>query len=183
MPVWTIGRLAREFGLSRSSLLHYDSIGLLSPLDRNASGYRLYSEAMVERLRRICAYRGTGMPLKRIAQILERDAKPDSARAPLLKRLEEINHAIKALRTQQRLVLAMLSGACDDVSLCDRKVFVETLEKAGLSKSEMEKFHAAFEENSPSAHDDFLNLLGFSRDEILETRGRSKRQAKAFREL
>jgi len=35
-------QLAGRFGLSRSTLLYYDSIGLLSPSERTASNYRLY---------------------------------------------------------------------------------------------------------------------------------------------
>ncbi len=41
----TIGRLARRFGLSRSTLLYYDSIGLLSPSTRSAKDYRLYLQS------------------------------------------------------------------------------------------------------------------------------------------
>jgi hypothetical protein len=39
----TIGRLAERFGLSRSTLLYYDSIELLSPSARSDANYRLYS--------------------------------------------------------------------------------------------------------------------------------------------
>lgn len=174
MPEWTVSRLAKRFGLSRSTLLYYDSIGLLSPLDRTASGYRIYSETMAERLRRICAYRETGMPLKEIAKALKRDAKEDSVRILLLKRLEEIGRELKALRARQRLVAAMLSNSSDQNggALCDRTIFVETLRKAGLSEKDMAGFHAAFEKDAPAAHHDFLRLLGFSEEEIVALRSR-----------
>ena len=38
----TVGRLARRFGLARSTLLYYDRIGVLRPSARSAAGYRLY---------------------------------------------------------------------------------------------------------------------------------------------
>ena len=41
----TVGRLARAFGLSRSTLLYYDSIGLLRPTGRSPANYRLYTRA------------------------------------------------------------------------------------------------------------------------------------------
>ena len=47
---WTVGRLARRFGLSRSTLLYYDSVGLLRPSDRSPAGYRLYTEKDLSRL-------------------------------------------------------------------------------------------------------------------------------------
>ena len=48
---FTLGRLARQVGLARSSILHYESIGLLVPGGRSAAGYRLYGSAELERLR------------------------------------------------------------------------------------------------------------------------------------
>jgi DNA-binding transcriptional MerR regulator len=54
--VYTIGRIARIFGLSRSTLLYYDSIGLLTPTGRSDAGYRLYSEDDRKRLERINDY-------------------------------------------------------------------------------------------------------------------------------
>ena len=41
--VTTITRLAKQFKLSRSTLLYYDRIGLLRPSGRSPSNYRLYT--------------------------------------------------------------------------------------------------------------------------------------------
>ena len=49
----TISQLARRFGLSRSTLLYYDSIGLLSPSARSDANYRLYSRNDIERMERV----------------------------------------------------------------------------------------------------------------------------------
>jgi len=168
MRRWTISHLAKEFNLSRSTLLYYDAIGLLKPAERSASGYRLYSEAMVERLRHICAYRETGMPLKEIARLLKCGTPPDAVQKFLRDRLRAINSSILFLRAQQRVVMAMLTGRRDTAkaSLCDREVFVETLRKAGLSGEDMRRFHEVFEKSAPTAHQDFLGFLGFSTEEI-----------------
>ena len=53
----TISQLGRRFGLSRSTLLYYDSIGLLSPSLRSRANYRLYSRSDVERMELIDVYR------------------------------------------------------------------------------------------------------------------------------
>ena len=37
-----IGRLARELGLGAGTLRYYERLGLLSPAQRTASGYRMY---------------------------------------------------------------------------------------------------------------------------------------------
>src|SRR6185503_19923577 len=41
----SVSRLARRFGLSRTALLYYDRLGLLSPSERSAAGDRLYGAA------------------------------------------------------------------------------------------------------------------------------------------
>ena len=45
----TVGKLSEKFGLSRTALLYYDRIGLLTPAGRSESGYRLYDDAAIER--------------------------------------------------------------------------------------------------------------------------------------
>ena len=68
---WTVGRLAKRFGLSRSTLLYYDGIGLLRPQSRAAGEYRTYGEAEAARLERICLYRRAGLTLEQIKQGIE----------------------------------------------------------------------------------------------------------------
>ena len=41
---YSVSRLGRRYGLSRSTLLYYDRIGLLSASARSAAGYRVYGE-------------------------------------------------------------------------------------------------------------------------------------------
>ena len=65
--------MAKRFGLSRSTLLYYDSIGLLSPSERSDSNYRLYSGADVERMELIDVYRRAGLPLVDISRVLSSD--------------------------------------------------------------------------------------------------------------
>ena len=78
----TVSRLARQFNLSRSTLLYYDRIGLLRPSDRSRSNYRLYTREDRKRLEKICHYRAIGLPLKAIQRIL--DAKQQSYQEPAL---------------------------------------------------------------------------------------------------
>lgn len=68
---YTVGVLARSFGLARSSLLYYDRIGLLRPSQRSTSRYRLYGEDARERLEAICTYRRVGLGLAEIRTLLD----------------------------------------------------------------------------------------------------------------
>lgn len=45
-----IGEVAERTGLSIRTLRHYDEVGLVPPSERSAGGFRLYTEADVERL-------------------------------------------------------------------------------------------------------------------------------------
>jgi DNA-binding transcriptional MerR regulator len=78
MKTYTISQLARAFGLSRSTLLYYDRIGLLPPHCRTESGYRCYTENDYLNLERICSFRKAGLILKNIKDIIYADNKPQT---------------------------------------------------------------------------------------------------------
>lgn len=106
MKPLTVRALAKKFGLSRSTLLYYDRIGLLTPSTRSEAGYRLYSPTDVARLEGIVLYRDAGLPLEAIRPLL--DAPADRGRDALTARLAQINHEIHTLRQQQRVIINLL---------------------------------------------------------------------------
>ena len=67
--MYQIKETAQISGVSVKTLHHYDKIGLLSPL-KEANGYRIYSEADLERLQIILFYKYLGFSLKEIAELL-----------------------------------------------------------------------------------------------------------------
>lgn len=69
MPL-KVGDLARRTGLTVRTLHHYDEIGLLTPSGRSDAGYRLYSQADVQRLHGIQTMRQMGLALSDIAELL-----------------------------------------------------------------------------------------------------------------
>jgi DNA-binding transcriptional MerR regulator len=106
--MWRIGRLARMAGVSERTLRHYDRIGLLRPaaVDR-ATGYRWYGVTELTRLERIRGLQRLGLPLRRIADLVE---APDSqVRAALAETVEELRREI-AVRS------AALTAAQDHLS-------------------------------------------------------------------
>src|SRR5690349_13347638 len=107
MPL-TVTRLARACGLSRTTVLYYESIGLLRPARRSAGNYRQYGESDLERLRQVCAYRDAGLKLGDIRSILGR-AQGEAA-SVLRRRFLELGAEIDRLRTQQREIARLLDG-------------------------------------------------------------------------
>ncbi|MFW0786154.1 MerR family transcriptional regulator [Gordonia sp. CPCC 206044] len=67
----TVGDVARMVGVSVRTLHHYDRIGLVVPSGRTLAGYRIYSDADVERLHQVLTYRELGFPLEQIATLLD----------------------------------------------------------------------------------------------------------------
>jgi len=176
MAGWTVSRLAKSCGLSRSALLHYESLGLLKPATRSQAGYRLYSESSVARLKRICAFREAGLPLREIARLLD---SPEGKGLDGLfrRRMEEIGGEISRLRAQRQLIMSMLSrGKEGKASLCDKALLVEALRTSGMTEEGMRRFHETLESKDPRAHEDFLRLLGLSEDEIAGLRERLERK-------
>lgn len=66
-----VGDLARRTGLTVRTLHHYDEIGLLKPSGRSEAGYRLYSQADVQRLHGIQTMRQMGLALHDIGELLD----------------------------------------------------------------------------------------------------------------
>jgi DNA-binding transcriptional MerR regulator len=170
----TVGRLARRFGLSRSTLLYYDRIGLLCPGARSAADYRLYSEADVARLEKILLYREVGLPLEAIGALL----KPESGSVAeaLERRLAAIQREIASLRAQQEVILRLLQGrgAGRQARTLDKERWVELLCATGLDDDDMWRWHAEFERMAPEAHQEFLVSLGIGEAEIEAIRARSR---------
>jgi DNA-binding transcriptional MerR regulator len=161
----TIGRLARQFNLSRSTLLYYDSIGLLTPSTRTKTRYRQYSEKDKDRLEKICLYRQVGIPLEDIRKIL--DASDQSVTAALENHLKHLSEQIHALRRQQFAIVEMLKSEkiVKHHGILDKEGWVRLLKSTGLDDDDMKRWHREFEKTSPQAHLDFLLSLGISQVE------------------
>lgn len=115
-PTWTRAGLAKAAGVGAETLRFYEQKGLVEEPRRSASGYRLYQESDLERLRFIRRSQDLGFSLQDIKQILEltRDIRTprrkvrDFAEA----KLETIRRKISDLRAMES-ALAGLVVRCD----------------------------------------------------------------------
>lgn len=174
----TVSRLAQRCGLSRSTLLYYESIGLLKPAARSAAGYRRYGEKDLGRLRQICAYRDAGLKLEDIRALLERPE--DDASSVLKRRLLEIEEEIKTLRSHQQSILRLLrefDQFFEGTDMNTKEKWVSVMRKAGFSDEDMNRWHVAFERSAPEEHQEFLEFLHIPADEICKIREESRKRA------
>jgi len=172
--MYQITQLARQFGLSRSTLIYYDRIGLLSPSLRSAANYRSYSEGDRERLETICSLKQAGLDIAGIRALLA--TAPTDTTAVLQRRLNHIAAEIHALQTKQRLLAGMLrlSGEGGPKSAVDKEMFVEMLRASGMDDEAMRQLHIEFERRAPQAHHNFLLSLGIAEPEAQKIRAWSQ---------
>jgi DNA-binding transcriptional MerR regulator len=71
MAVMQIGEVAARVGLSLRTIRHYDQVGLVVPSERSVGGFRLYSEADVERLSFIKTLRPLDFTLEQMRDLLD----------------------------------------------------------------------------------------------------------------
>ncbi len=165
--MYRINELARLFGLSRSTLLYYDRIGLLQPSARSDAGYRLYSDSDRERLAAIHSFRRAGLGVEDIRMVLA--SADDESTVVLQRRLHEMGRELRELYAKQRLLAGMLrmKGEGGPRKSVDKEMFVSMLRAAGMDEQAMRRLHAEFESREPEAHHAFLLSLGISESEAL----------------
>ena len=71
MKRYTIGEVAKMYGIAPSALRYYDKEGLLPFIERTEGGARLFKEEDLEWLTTIECLKDTGMPIKMIKQFID----------------------------------------------------------------------------------------------------------------
>ncbi|HTS60669.1 MAG TPA: MerR family transcriptional regulator [Candidatus Acidoferrales bacterium] len=169
MPL-TVTRLARACRLSRSTVLYYESIGLLKRPARTSGNYRAYSDKDLERLRQICIYRESGLTLNDIRSLL--DTRTGDAGAVLRRRFAEIGAAIERLREHQHAIARLLRGTTQirRNQVITKEKWTSIMRSAGFSEEDMRRWHKEFEKSAPTEHQEFLEFLHIPAEEIKSIR-------------
>jgi DNA-binding transcriptional MerR regulator len=172
----TIGALAKAAGLSRSTLLYYDRLGLLRPGRRSEAGYRLYSEADARRLEQICLHRQMGISLEEIGTLIRGPAATAAAEI-LQRRLQALEREIAELRRQQHCIVEILKQEPINHGgeMISKKRWIEIMKAAGFTEEAMHNWHFQFEKMEPEAHQEFLESLGIKPAEITRIREFSRK--------
>lgn len=127
MVEYTVQKLAKLAGVTGRTLRYYDEIGILKPARVNASGYRIYGQAEVDKLQQILFYRELELDLESIQKIIN---------APSFNEVEALKeHRDKLLTKQKRL-----EGL---IEIVDRTLAAK---EGSITMSDKEKFEA-FKQN------------------------------------
>ena len=130
--LFTIGEMAKLFGINAKTLRYYDEIGLIRPEHTDPmTGYRYYSTGQFERLNTIKYLRALDMPLAKIMRFFENkdigqmmEILKEQQEEVLVKRreLERIEHKISERLSQLHDALYTIYNQVEEVALPDRKL-------------------------------------------------------------
>ena len=110
-----IGEAARASGVTAKMIRYYESVGLLAPKGRTASGYRVYGIEEVHALRFVRQARRLGFLVEDIRRLLalwhDRSRASAEVKAIALQHAAELDQRIAEL-TQMRDTLMHLASHC-----------------------------------------------------------------------
>lgn len=164
--MYSIGDLCKMFNLSRSTILYYDKMNLLKSSRNEENNYRIYDEEQVKRLEKIMGYRESGVSLKDIQDIL--DMKSNKVTNILLRRIEEIQKEIRALKKQEQMVVDVLKEEVlkDKTTHFTAASWSELLINLGYDDRAMLDWHKEFERKNSKLHREFLKNLKMDKKDV-----------------
>lgn len=143
--MYKISQLGQQLGLSRTTLLYYEKLGLIKG-KRLDNGYRVYSDKDLQRLRLIQKLQAGGLTLKECQACLEQKVE----REMLQKRLTQLDEEIAEKQKSRQLLAAL------------------------LGESPLTDWHESLDEVAPQAHAEWLKKQGFDDKQIQRLRWLSK---------
>lgn len=118
---FTIGQLARRFGLNTSAIRYYERVGVLPEPERE-SGQRRYGTDAVKRLETLQAAKQAGFTLEESRLLLQRSDAGDPLHEPLrelaARKLPEVEALIARTMTLRDWLLAASDCSCETLDAC-----------------------------------------------------------------
>ncbi len=112
-----IGEAAKKSGVNAKAIRYYESIGLLPEAARTESGYRIYTQDDVERLRMIGRARRLGFSIddvKRLQKVYSESREERSGvKSMVMQHVSEIDEKIAELNTIRNTLLD-IARQCED---------------------------------------------------------------------
>jgi MerR family transcriptional regulator, copper efflux regulator len=137
MESLTIGQLAKHARVNRENVRYYERRRLLTRPSRSISGYRMFSDDALRRLRFIRRAKVLGFSLSEIHDLLALRVNSanscDRVRARARAKVVEIDQKIRSLRRMKR-ALSQLIAACERRGKTSDCPILDSLETADEEK-------------------------------------------------
>jgi Hg(II)-responsive transcriptional regulator len=127
----TIGQLAREAGVNLESIRFYETRGLVPEPPRSRTGYRLYAQDTVRRIRFIKRAQELGFSLHEIGELLALRADPHASGANIRDRaIAKIRGIAEKIADLERIKvhLEQLAAACSGCGSVEHCPIIESLD-------------------------------------------------------
>jgi MerR family transcriptional regulator, mercuric resistance operon regulatory protein len=105
----TIGKLAKELAINSETIRYYEREGLIQQPKKPAHGFRLYSDAIADRIRFISKAKALGFSLKEIKALISMDGNCQQVESMGLKKLALIREKIADLKRLEKVIAEMTS--------------------------------------------------------------------------
>jgi DNA-binding transcriptional MerR regulator len=127
----SIGEMARYARISRPALIHYDRLGLISPVRRGDNNYRLYSSRQLQSIRLVATLQDIGMPLKEIAKLV-RNRTPENILDLFEKYDAHVGRSVEKLRRTQMLMQTLKNAITEGLAADEGKIETKRVEEEAL---------------------------------------------------
>ena len=138
----TIGKLAKQVGVNIQTVRYYERRRMLSPATRTSSGYRLYGEEALRRLRFIKNAQGLGLTLREIDDLLglrvSSTARCGDVQRKAQAKLVQVEAKIRDLRALDRALQGLIH-ACQAGQPTDRCPILKSMEENARRHDESAK--------------------------------------------
>ena len=127
-----IGELAKLVQVSQDTLRFYEKHGLLAPSVRSQAGYRLYSQADLERVGFILSAKRVGFTLNEIHDLLGLEVTKDEKSCEDVKRfvdekLDNLNQRIVEMQHIKKTLKTLSDACCGGAEPATRCTILEAL--------------------------------------------------------
>lgn len=174
MLMLTVTKLAKQFNISRTTILHYEKEGLLTPASRSDNGYRRYGSHEIARLELIVNYRSFGISIPEIKELLSK-TRDNRQQQILRNQFNNLEQEVQKLRLQQLAIVNYLEAPeLLKSNNMTKEKWTDIMRSSGLNDDDMRNWHRQFERLQPEAHREFLESLQIEESEIDRIRAWSR---------
>ena len=126
---YSINDIVRTFGISRTTIMYYESLGIVTPRREGDQARRVYSDADVYRLMSAMLFKNAGIPPKGLADVL--DGQPFTAqRCAACAQIVEREIAYKQAVLERMRLCEQMCTHVGDMGACDVEPYYFVPDKA-----------------------------------------------------